>query len=140
MSILLWFVLSLGINSTAIVTAADDCCYLDAPSDLVVIDTDNDRITIGWNDNSGVEEGFVIERCGYIHCMENFSLFKIVALVSENINFYTDEDIHVNTTYLYRVKAYNDGSESEYSNIAAARSSAPEVVVYCFIDACFPYQ
>lgn len=130
----LCLLLFFGRTSIAVDCIADQCYQLETPSDLTVINADHSSISLAWMDNSYFEDGFVVQRCVYWDCKNDFSLFRTVALVPENTTFYNDDEIQLNTTYFYRVKAYNEVAESGYSNIVLATSYDSSVVVYCLVS------
>jgi hypothetical protein len=79
-----------------------------APSGLNVTDFACDQIDLSWTDNSDNEDGFEIERNG-----------SIINTVNENETSYNDTTVSENTSYSYRVRAYNDTGDS-YSDTASA--------------------
>ncbi|MFW6140559.1 MAG: fibronectin type III domain-containing protein [Acidobacteriota bacterium] len=88
-----------------------------APSDLGATAIACDQIDLTWSDNSDNESGFEIERT------TDGQTFT----VSANTTSYTDNiNLNENTTYSYRVRAYNDAGYSDYSNEASA--TTPECV------------
>lgn len=46
--------------------------------------------------------------------------FAQIATVGDGVTSYSNTGLTKNTTYRYRVRAYNAGSDSGYSNIASA--------------------
>ena len=68
------------------------------------------QINLSWTDQTNQEDGFVVEKklVG--------GEFMALALTGENQNTYSDTGLNASTTYVYRVKAYNDLGESAYSN------------------------
>ena len=90
-----------------------------APSNLTAEATSSDTIELSWTDNSDNEDGFKIER------KEAGGTYSEIATVSANTTSYTDTGLNPNTTYYYRVKAYNSFGESSYSNEAHA-TTPPE--------------
>ena len=60
--------------------------------------------------------GFSIERCKGSTCTN----FALIATVGANVTSYSNTKLTANTTYRYRVYAYNASGNSGYSNIAAA--------------------
>jgi PA14 domain/Fibronectin type III domain len=92
-----------------------------APSNLAAGAVSHSQINLNWNDNSNSEEGFKIERW-------NGSAWGQVAAVGPNVRSYTDFGLAGLTTYFYRVRAYNSGGDSGYSNEANATTPlAPPV-------------
>jgi Zn-dependent membrane protease YugP len=58
---------------------------------------------LSWVDNSNNEDGFHVERK-----LGNNGIFSFVATVGPNETFYIDDNLDDNTTYCYRVNAFND--------------------------------
>jgi len=77
------------------------------------------QINLAWTDNSNNEDGFKIERCQGNGC----SNFVEIAQVGVNVTSFSDIGLTSNTRYRYRVRAFNTGGNSAYSNIAQARTS-----------------
>ncbi len=77
-----------------------------APSNLTAT-ANGTSITLAWQDNSGNEQGFKIERDGVE-----------IALVSADVTGYVNSGLNPLTSYTYRVRAYNAGGHSAYSNEA----------------------
>jgi Fibronectin type III domain len=75
-------------------------------------------MNLAWQDNSNNEQGFKIERCPGISC----SNFAEIAQVGPNVSSFSNTGLSRNTRYRYRVRAFNGGGNSGYSNIAAART------------------
>ena len=87
-----------------------------APSNLVASAVSKSQINLTWTDNSSNETGFRIERCKGSTCTN----FALIATVGANVTSYSNTKLNANTTYRYRVYAYNTSGNSGYSNIAAA--------------------
>jgi 3-mercaptopyruvate sulfurtransferase SseA len=75
------------------------------------------QINLSWTDNSNNETGFKVERS------KNGRGFSQIATVGANVTTYTDTGLKASTTYRYRVRAYNAGGNSTYSNIASATTN-----------------
>ena len=83
-----------------------------------------------WQDNSSNETVFYIERCQGVGCT-NFGSF--IATQWPNVPSYTDYSAVTGQSYSYRVRAYNSGGYSAYSNIASilvgAANQPPTAVI-----------
>ena len=85
---------------------------LNAPSGLTAT-TVNNSIQLSWTDNSSNEDGFKIERS------TDGINFVQIATQPANSNFYQNLSL-TEGTYTYRVRAYNSGGNSGYTNNASA--------------------
>ncbi len=84
-----------------------------APSDLVASVSDYNTIHLRWRDNSRTAMGFRIER----RSGADGEWTQIGDNSATNRDYY-DQDISFNETYFYRVLAYNNSGDSDYSNVA----------------------
>ncbi|MCP4582731.1 MAG: hypothetical protein GY839_14060 [candidate division Zixibacteria bacterium] len=75
----------------------------------VPVYTDDD-MKLTWEDNSGNEDGFKIER------KTGSGAFGQITTVGVGAETYTDNTTAANTEYTYRVRAYNSDGNSGYSN------------------------
>jgi hypothetical protein len=89
-----------------------------APSNLTATAVSTSQINLSWADNSSNESGFKIERCQGNGCTN----FAQIAQVGINVTTFSNTGLSRNTRYRYRVRAFNGGGNSAYSNIAAART------------------
>lgn len=80
-----------------------------APGNLEASASSCTQIDLSWTDNSDNESGFEIERDG-----------SLLTTVGANVTFYADTTVFEDTTYSYRVRAFNDAGSSAYSNEASA--------------------
>jgi hypothetical protein len=87
-----------------------------APSNLRATAVSRSQINLAWTDNSSNESGFKIERCKGANCTN----FSQIATVGETVTTYSNTGLARNTTYKYRVRAYNQTGNSGYSNVATA--------------------
>src|SRR5262250_738039 len=92
-----------------------------APANLTATAISSSHIDIGWNDNSDNETGFAIERCAGSGC----SNFSEIVRVNANITTFADLGLTAQTTYRYRVLAFNAAGDSKYTNTAEATTQAP---------------
>jgi hypothetical protein len=84
-----------------------------APTNLSAT-VQNCNINLSWTDNANNEDGFKIERS------LNGTSFSQIATVGANVTTYNDGSVTDQTQYWYRVRAYNAGGNSAYSNTATA--------------------
>lgn len=87
-----------------------------APTNLAAVPVSKSQINLTWTDNSTDETGFYIERCKGSTCTN----FVRIATVGAGVTTYANTGLTKNTTYSYRVQAYNANGTSTYSNIAKA--------------------
>jgi len=85
---------------------------------------------ISFTDNADNESGFRLERCMGTSC----TTFAVIATLAVNTTSHTDGNLPENTTFCYRVKAFNAVGESAYSNTACATTpvtlpNAPSVLM-----------
>ncbi len=95
---------------------------ISAPSSLAAKSKSSTQIALGWKDNSNNETGFNIESkaggCGSANpWVQNTTK-------SANATTHTVSGLSPNTTYAFRIKAYDASSDSDYSNCASAKTSA----------------
>ncbi|WP_455210292.1 fibronectin type III domain-containing protein [Kaarinaea lacus] len=90
-----------------------------APSALLASANSSSSIALSWNDNSANEDGFELERS-----TSEFSGFALIASLNPNETAYTDSGLAAATTYYYRIRAYNNDGDSDYSNTANATTQA----------------
>lgn len=89
-----------------------------APTNLTATALSRSSIRMGWTNGSTNQAGIRIERCKGTGCTN----FTRTASVEGTATTYIDSGLAANTTYLYRVRAYNSAGDSPYSNIATART------------------
>ncbi len=89
-----------------------------APSNLVATALSRTQINLTWTDNSGNEDDFKIERCAGATCTN----FSQIATVGANVKSYSNTGLKKNTSYRYRMRAFNGSGNSAYSTIATAKT------------------
>ena len=87
----------------------------DAPSNLEAIAISSTRIDLVWRDNSDNELGFKIERNTVVG-----GSYTEIGIVDADITTYSDIGVSPDTTYYYKVRAYNKGGNSDYTSLASA--------------------
>lgn len=89
---------------------------LQPPTNLVATAVSPSQINLSWVDNSQTENSYKIERkaIGGVDFIQ-------VAEVGPNVTTFANTGLNANTTYVYRVRAFNPAAgNSTYSNIADA--------------------
>jgi acid phosphatase type 7 len=105
-------------NTATATTPATPPAVPAAPSGLTATAVSTTQINLSWVDNSGNETGFRIERCKNATCTN----FVQVGQVGANVTTFANTGLNKNTIYNYRVRAFNGGGNSAYSNTATART------------------
>jgi acid phosphatase type 7 len=105
-------------NTANAATSAAPPALPAAPSGLVATTVSRTQINLSWVDNSGNETGFKIERCKGANCTN----YVEVSQSGANVTTFADNGLTRNTTYRYRVRAFNAGGNSGYSNAASAKT------------------
>jgi len=85
-----------------------------APSNLVATAVSSSRINLAWTDNANNESGFKLERG------TDGATYTQIATLAANTTSYSNTSLIANTTYYYRVRAYEGANNSSYSNVASA--------------------
>jgi hypothetical protein len=85
---------------------------LSAPANLMAL-ASSTMVTVLWTDTSSNEAGFIIQRG------TDGVNFSQIAVVGADRTYYSDASSKSAGTYYYRVRAYNAGGNSDFSNIAS---------------------
>lgn len=90
------------------------------PSNLLAtaVDQASNQMLLTWSDTSIGEQGFKIERCQGAVCTN----FAQISETGDNLDNYTDTGLKANTSYRYRIRAFNHLGLSNYSNIATGKT------------------
>ncbi len=92
-----------------------------SPSLLSAKATSSSSFVLTWKDNSNNEAGFKIQRKEG-ECDSTNSWLQI-ATKEANVTTHTNTGLTPNTTYSYRVRAYNAAGSSDYSNCASTKTA-----------------
>src|SRR5262249_24113994 len=101
------------------------------PSNLVANGASVSQISLSWNDNSAIEDGFKIERW-------NGSSYSQIATVGPDVRTYVDSGLAGSTTYSYQVRAYNSAGDSGYSNVSSATTFPCSYGIFPFANSFEP--
>jgi hypothetical protein len=87
--------------------------------------TGSAQLALTWVDNGTNEAGFSVERSP-----GTTGGFSVVATTGAGITAYVDSTVAVATSYCYRVRSFNSGGSSAYSNLACGTSSSGTTQTY----------
>jgi endoglucanase len=102
-------------NEASATTAAPQ-----APSGLSATSVSLSQINLSWTETANNETGFKIERKTGAG-----GTYSQITTVGPNVTTYPNTGLAGNTTYYYRVRAYNGCGDSLYSNEAFATTTTP---------------
>ncbi len=106
-----------GTSTTSNVITVDTAIKPLAPSNLTAASSGNgQQVTLHWDDNANNELGYKVERCLGATCTN----FQQVNTAPANATSFINYNLTPNSIYRYRLRAYNRGGESPYSNIVKA--------------------
>lgn len=86
-----------------------------APSGLEATVLNWERIRLNWTDNSDNEDGFQLERSP-----DGAANWSLIATTGTDTAFHVDLGLTSETSYFYRVRAFNDKGESAYTVVVEA--------------------
>jgi hypothetical protein len=93
-----------------------------APTNLVAVYSQGAGVALTWDDRSGDEAGFVVER------MPAGLSWSVRHSADANVEAWTDFALFPSKTYTYRVAAVGAGGASEYSNEVTITTTAAEAL------------
>lgn len=99
----------------------------DAPSSLTVGNATTTTLDLSWTDNSDDETGFKVERSA-----DGSTGWTQIGTNTAGDVTYTDTALTAETTYYYRVRAYNDNGDSDYTSTANGTTSAASASALTF--------
>jgi hypothetical protein len=88
------------------------------PSNLMASVASSSQINLTWIDNAGDEIGFKVERAN-----SAAGQFIAVATLGSGMTNYSDTGLSANSTYYYRVYAYNNVGNSAFTAVANATTN-----------------
>ncbi len=100
-----------------------------SPAVLTVQSPSENVINISWEDNSNLEEGYIVYRAVF-----DEEIFEAVDTLAENTIAFDDEEVAVKTKYLYYVTAYNTDMESITSDTLAIWTNMIELRGYYMLN------
>jgi hypothetical protein len=106
----------MGCAGVLLTPASDAQTIPNAPTNLVATAVSSFQINLSWSNASTNEDGFKLERS------TDATNFTQIAQVLSNTIAYRDTAAWHGTTYYYRIRAYNTGGDSDFSNIASGRT------------------
>lgn len=95
---------------------------LAAPSSLNAVAASPNQINLSWTDNSSNEYGFIIQRSA-----DGATNWQEIGRVDVGHTTFSDTGLIHNTTYYYRLLAYNPGITSSASSTASATTPLQQV-------------
>jgi YD repeat-containing protein len=113
---------TLSIDEMYVLTQSQPVSRPNTPTGLSASAVSTSQIDLTWGDNSDNEAGFYVERY-------TGTGWARIASVGAGITGYYDTGLPPNTTFRYRVVAYNDAGESNPSTWAEAKTLAPSISV-----------
>ena len=84
----------------------------------------NPTVTLAWIDNASNETGFTLQRALNATFSQNLTTFTVGANAAGGATQFVDTTAAANTTYYYRVCAFNANGSSAWSNSATAITPA----------------
>jgi hypothetical protein len=91
-----------------------------APAELEAFVDSSNRVKLSWSDPGGNEEGFLVER-------KMNDQYSILDTIDTNTLDFTDSTVLAETTYSYRLRAYNAAGFSGYSNEVSVTTGTIDV-------------
>ncbi len=109
-----------GYSNEARVRVPECSVPPNAPSNLTATVVSSSEVDLFWKDNSDNEDGFKIER------KVSGGTYETVATVGADKITYRDSGLTKGVVYYYRVKAFNDKGDSDYSNEVSVKIPSEE--------------
>jgi outer membrane protein assembly factor BamB len=113
------YLYSIDTRTTGVTPPPPTSIPVAAPTNLSGRPVSASRADLSWSDASSNETGFSIERCTGARCTS----FVAIGSVGANTRAFSDTKVPGRGTYSYRVRGFNAGSVSPYSNRAKVQTS-----------------
>jgi Fibronectin type III domain len=97
---------------------------LAAPTSLAGSTTTSSTLGLSWTDTSSNEDGFNVERS------TDGTIWTPIASTSANESSFEDTGLTASTTYYYRVRAFNSGAYTAYTNVATTTTADVGVLAW----------
>ncbi len=114
-------------NGILTVAAASNNSIPAAPFSFRANTQSKTSISLSWQDNSNNEQGFKIER-SQVNDSQSFVQVATASAFNprypDDYAYYQNTGLAVNTTYYYRIRAYNAYGNSSYTQVAQAKTLA----------------
>ncbi|MDA3813855.1 MAG: endonuclease/exonuclease/phosphatase family protein [Candidatus Cloacimonetes bacterium] len=104
------YIILLAILLTFCGTTTEPNTNLDRPTDLEAECNYVQEVTLSWNYDNGIVEGFLIQR------KTEDGVYAIIDTTDVGIYEYKDINVNVGTTYYYMIAALSDDYQSEWSD------------------------
>jgi len=96
----------------------------EAPSNLAVIAESDNSLSVGWTDNSDSESGFTLDYAREADFSDASSV-DIPANAGSN----TIEGLDSDTTYFFRIRAYNENGSSSFSSSTQGTTESAGILI-----------
>ncbi len=97
-----------GANLGTYSNEASAFLNFNAPAFINFETMSNQSVSLTWDDNSNIEDGFVIEKD------EDGNGFTEIARVQKNVTAFVDSSLQIDKKYAYRIKCTSGSRESAY--------------------------
>ena len=109
-----WRAQASNLAGTGSWSDVENFTLLYTPTNLALQISGSNEITLTWKDNSTIKDGYIIERE-----QSPQTSFTVIDTLKGSGTEYIDKNVEQGQTYTYRIKAFKDSLESEYSNEAS---------------------
>ncbi len=112
-------------DTVSVTSQAPPAVVPSMPIGLQATATSSSTISLNWNDQATNETGYKIERS-----LNEFNDYEQIAILGANAKAHIDNNgLIASMTYYYRVRAYNDAGNSNYTSTVSVTTQAPPVTV-----------